>query len=255
MLPNPSHLEAINPVQQGVVWARQKLKQENALAVQIHGDAAFSGQGVVQETLQMANLTGFSVNGTIHIITNNQIGYTAMAEMGRSSLYASAPAKIIGAPIIHVNGDAPEQVARAIMIASQYRDRFHKDILVDIICYRRHGHNELDEPNFTQPLVYQKIGQMPTLPMAYASSLAKAGVMTAEEVENIRQEAQTDLDRALKAANDTFRPVKFGIQKDLQLSSSRDGEGKASTTAISEDLLRETLIKSVTLPTTFVPAI
>lgn len=253
MLPNPSHLEAINPVQQGVVWACQKLKQENALAVQIHGDAAFSGQGVVQETLQMANLAGFSVDGTIHIIINNQIGYTAMAETGRSSRYASAPAKLIGAPIIHVNGDAPEQVARAIMIAAQYRDRFHKDVLVDIICYRRHGHNELDEPGFTQPLVYQKIGQMSTLPMAYASQLVRAGVMTAEEVENTRQEAQADLDKALQEASATFKPVKFGIQKNLQLPTSPSEQG--GTTAISEELLRETLTTSVTLPTHFVPAI
>lgn len=206
ILPNPSHLEAINPVQQGIVYALQKFVRQEALAIQIHGDAAFSGQGVVQETLQMSQLRGYAINGTIHIIVNNQLGYTATADLGRSARYASAPAKIVGAPIIHVNGDSPEDVARAASIALQYQQRFHKDVVIDLVCYRRHGHNELDEPSFTQPLMYGRVRERTTLPAAYAKSLVENNLMCAEEVNTIRSESLAKLDRALHKAS-SYHPT------------------------------------------------
>lgn len=206
ILPNPSHLEAINPVEQGVVYALQQFHRQDVLPIQIHGDAAFSGQGVVQETLQMSQLAGYGVHGTIHLIVNNQLGYTATAAAGRSARYATAPARIIGAPIIHVNGDRPEEVARAASIALQYRSKFGKDVVIDLICYRRHGHNELDEPAFTQPAMYQAIHARPTLPAAYSDLLVTQGVATAAEISGIREAALQRFDQALQAAK-TYKPV------------------------------------------------
>ena len=246
MLPNPSHLEAVNPVHQGVVYALQSFKKERTLAIQIHGDAAFNGQGVVQETLQMSNLTGFSIGGTIHIIANNQLGYTATANSGRSARYASAPAKMIGAPIIHVNGDAPEQVARAAMLAIQYQERWGKDIVIDMVCYRRHGHNELDEPNFTQPTMYKVINNRKTLPVAYAEKLAESNIMSLENAEEIRKGAFESLDMALKQS-ETFKPTKFGLQKDLDL-----GKNDVMGTGFPRKKLEEAIAGSVSLPLDFV---
>lgn len=198
LLPNPSHLEAINPVQQGVVYALQNLRGQDALAIQIHGDAAFSGQGVVQETLQMSQLKGYGVKGTIHIIVNNQLGFTATAETSRSARYASAPAKMIDAPIIHVNGDSPEDVARAASIALHYQQRFHKDVVLDLVCYRRHGHNELDEPTFTQPLMYKQVTGRSTLPGSYSTRLVHNNVMSEEECNEIRAQCFARLAQALQ---------------------------------------------------------
>lgn len=206
ILPNPSHLEAVNPVHQGVVFAHQNHFNESALALQIHGDAAFSGQGIVQETLQMSQLEGFAVGGTIHLIVNNQLGYTATARMGRSSQYSSAPAKMIGAPIFHVNGDSPEDVVRATSIAMQYRQQFGKDIVLDLICYRRMGHNELDEPSFTQPLMYQNIHKRESLPEAYSKMLINEKIMGLEEVEDIKKSIYNTLDGAVQKAKE-YIPV------------------------------------------------
>lgn len=206
ILPNSSHLEAINPVHQGVAYALQKYRGQETLPIQIHGDAAFSGQGVVQETLQMSQLAGYGVHGTVHIILNNQLGYTATAELGRSGRCAAAPAKIIGAPIFHVNGDRPEEVARAASIALQYRSKFGKDVVIDLICYRRHGHNELDEPSFTQPLMYKAIHPRPTLPTAYSGLLVSEGLLSTEEVNTIKDSAYNNLAKALEASK-TYKPA------------------------------------------------
>lgn len=208
MLPNPSHLEAINPVQQGIVYALQTYKEENVLGIQIHGDAAFSGQGVVQETLQMSQLAGYGVGGTVHLIVNNQLGYTATAELGRSARYASAPARMIGAPILHVNGDCPEEVARACSIAIQYQQKFARDVIIDLICYRRHGHNELDEPFFTQPVMYKKIRGRPSLPLAYSEELVQQDMMTLDEVQQVRDMAFKRLDNALQESKSFIPQVK-----------------------------------------------
>ena len=156
LLPNPSHLEAVNPVTLGV--ARHFINIQNGvLPIQVHGDAAFSGQGIVQETLLLSGLPGFKVGGSVHIIVNNQLGFTTPSQLGRCSKHASDPMKMIDSPVVHVSGDDPEGILRASRECLMYRRQFKKDVLINIDCYRRHGHNELDEPSFTQPVMYRKI--------------------------------------------------------------------------------------------------
>jgi probable 2-oxoglutarate dehydrogenase E1 component DHKTD1 len=169
LLHNPSHLEAVNPVAMGKARARQMYLYDQGahpaecylgdkvLCVQMHGDAAFTGQGVVTETLGLSNLPHFTSGGSIHLIVNNQIGYTTPAQNARSTIYTSDVGKMICAPVIHVNGDYPEDVLHAMTIAFEYRNKFRKDVIIDLIAYRRWGHNELDEPAFTQPVMYQNI--------------------------------------------------------------------------------------------------
>jgi len=192
LLPNPSHLEAVNPMQLGWVYALNR-----ALPVQIHGDGAFCGQGIVQETLQMSQLKGFSVNGTVHLVLNNQLGFTAGAKEGRSSTHASSPVKQIGAPIILVNGDDPEGVARAAALAVSYRQQFQKDVAIELLCYRRQGHNELDEPALTQPRMYLRIKEHPTVSALYQETLKQQGGVPLDG--SAVQKAEWDrLDAALK---------------------------------------------------------
>lgn len=189
MLPNPSHLEAVNPVTAGKARGRQlTLKDgcfsnltdsplgEKVLSVMVHGDASFSAQGIVAETFCLANLPHYSVGGTIHLIVNNQLGFTTPGERGRSSRYSSDVGKMIGCPVLHVNGDNPEEVVRACRLAFEYRRKYRKDIIVDMLCYRRWGHNEIDDPSFTQPVMYQEIASRPSVPVLYANSLAQKGV-------------------------------------------------------------------------------
>ncbi|XP_022787168.1 probable 2-oxoglutarate dehydrogenase E1 component DHKTD1, mitochondrial [Stylophora pistillata] len=189
MLPNPSHLEAVNPVTAGKARGRQlTLKDgcfsnltdsplgEKVLSVMVHGDASFSAQGIVAETFCLANLPHYSVGGTIHLIVNNQLGFTTPGERGRSSRYSSDVGKMIGCPVLHVNGDNPEEVVRACRLAFEYRRKYRKDIIVDMLCYRQWGHNEIDDPSFTQPVMYQEIASRPSVPVLYANSLAQKGV-------------------------------------------------------------------------------
>ncbi|KAJ2414654.1 hypothetical protein GGF47_005683, partial [Coemansia sp. RSA 2524] len=177
-LHNPSHLEAVNPVVSGYGRAKQMyLYDKNTdpgcalgdrlIGIQIHGDAAFSGQGVIMETLGLSNLPHFSLGGTIHVIINNQIGYTTPATNARSTLYTSDVGKLVNTPIIHVNGDYPEEVARAMRIAFEYRKLFRKDVIIDLVTFRRWGHNELDEPSFTQPQMYNIIRARESVPKVY----------------------------------------------------------------------------------------
>jgi len=170
---NPSHLEIVSPVVEGAVRARQDRWREEpgdrAMAVLIHGDAAFAGQGVVMETLNMSNTRGFKTRGAVHIVINNQIGFTTSTQRdARSTLYCTDVAKMINAPILHVNGDDPEAVIYATQIALDYRMRFHQNVVIDLLCYRRHGHNEADEPAATQPQMYAKIRKLPTTRELYA---------------------------------------------------------------------------------------
>ena len=162
LLPNPSHLEAVNPVALG--YARSN----DSLSIQMHGDAAFCGQGVVMESLALSNLSGYTVGGSIHIIVNNQLGFTATHKELRSTFYATDIGKFVRAPIIHVNSDFPEDVLKASRIVLQYQQQFHKDVILDIIGYRRYGHNELDEPSFTQPMMYKTIRNKMSCPDRYA---------------------------------------------------------------------------------------
>jgi 2-oxoglutarate dehydrogenase E1 component len=183
---NPSHLEVVNPVVEGSVRARQERRGDTlgdkVLAVQIHGDAAFAGQGVIMETLQLSQARGFYTGGSMHIIINNQVGFTTSdARDMRSTLYCSDVAKMIEAPIFHVNADDPEAVCFVVRFALEYRMKFHKDVVIDLVCYRRLGHNEGDEPAATQPLMYQIIRKKPTARQLYAEKLAAEGVLTAAE--------------------------------------------------------------------------
>ena len=196
---NPSHLEVVNPVVEGSVRARQERRGDAAgdkvLPVQIHGDAAFAGQGVVMETLQLSQARGFRTGGSVHIIINNQVGFTTSDRCdARSTLYCSDVAKMVEAPIFHVNTDDPEAVCFVTRFALEYRMKFHKDVVIDLVCYRRHGHNEGDEPAATQPLMYQVIRKKPTARQLYADKLAAEGVLNAAEAAAMMEQYRTGLD-------------------------------------------------------------
>lgn len=216
MLPNPSHLEAVNPVVTGKVRGRQlTLKDgcygdhpdsqigDKVLSVIAHGDASFSAQGVVAETLCLANLPHFSVGGTIHLIVNNQLGFTTPGERGRSSMYSSDIGKMIGCPMLHVNGDNPEEVVRACRLSLEYRMKYRKDIIVDMLCYRRWGHNEIDDPSFTQPTMYKVIENRASVPEKYAESLVTRGVVTQDELAKDTADYTGFLNEELKQSDST----------------------------------------------------
>ena len=202
---NPSHLEAVDPVVVGMVRARQDLIDQpgtfSVLPLLLHGDAAFAGQGVVAETLQSSQISGYRVGGTIHLVINNQLGFTTPPESARSSEYPTDVAKMVASPIIHVNGDDPEACVRAARLAFAYRQRFHKDVVIDMICYRRFGHNEGDDPSYTQPLMYKKIEARRSVRKQYTESLVNRGDLTLEEAE----QALDDFQRRLQDALDQTR--------------------------------------------------
>jgi len=208
---NPSHLEAVNPVVLGKARAKQTqlgdAERKQVIPVLLHGDAAFAGQGVVAECLGLSGLAGHRTGGAIHIIVNNQIGFTTAPRFSRSSPYPSDIAMMVEAPIFHVNGDDPEAVVHAAKVATEYRQTFHKDVVIDIFCYRRYGHNEGDEPMFTQPLMYKTIKQHPPVAKIYADRLVKDGVLTGDEVQAMRTEFNDHLQSEFDAGKD-FRPNK-----------------------------------------------
>ena len=197
---NPSHLEIVNPVVQGSVRARQErrndVERSEVLPILIHGDAAFSGQGVVTEPFQLSQTNGFRTGGTVHIVINNQIGFTTSRPSdARSTEYCSDVAKMIETPIFHVNADDPENVIKVTRLALEYRQKFKKDVVIDLVCYRRHGHNEADEPSATQPIMYQRIKQHPTTRQIYADQLVGEGVLTATDVTALQDNYRDGLDR------------------------------------------------------------
>ncbi|HJX90638.1 MAG TPA: multifunctional oxoglutarate decarboxylase/oxoglutarate dehydrogenase thiamine pyrophosphate-binding subunit/dihydrolipoyllysine-residue succinyltransferase subunit [Pyrinomonadaceae bacterium] len=209
--PNPSHLEAVDPVVEGMVRAKQdatmgresKSREEVidlALPILLHGDAAFAGQGVVMETLNLAGLKGYRTGGTIHIIINNQIGFTTSPEAGRSTIYSTDVARMTQLPIFHINGDDPEAAYRALRIALEYRQEFNKDVVLDLIGFRRLGHNETDEPSYTQPLMYARVKAHPGVRSVYAKRLIKEGVVTEEEVNALIAERVRRYEAALANA-------------------------------------------------------
>ena len=210
--PNPSHLEAVDPVVIGKVRARQDQagdtqRRSSVMAILMHGDAAFAGQGLVYETLAMSQLIGYRTGGTVHLVVNNQIGFTTVPAHAYSGLYCTDVAKSIQAPILHVNGDDPEAVIFCARMAAEFRMRFATDIVLDIVCYRRHGHNETDEPAFTQPLMYRAINQTKTTRTLYAERLAVEGVLSAAEAQAMWDEFARTLEDA-NAAGKSYKPNK-----------------------------------------------
>ena len=219
MAPNPSHLEAVNPVVEGMARASGtsvdgrgecRFNPKVTLPILIHGDAAFSGQGVVAETLNLSRIPGYRTGGTIQIIANNQLGYTTLPEMGRSTLYASDMAKGFEVPIVHVNADDPQACLEAARLAFAYRSKFQKDFLIDLIGYRRYGHNEGDEPSFTQPVMYQMIESHPTVREIWANILVSRNtiaLLAAEDLVRVRMEELQKTLESLKAEEALVEPL------------------------------------------------
>ena len=235
---NPSHLEAVNPVLEGIVRAKldriNKSPEENpVLPILIHGDAAFAGQGVVPETLNMMNLRGYRTGGTIHIVINNQVGFTTPPNMSRSTVYATDIAKGIQVPIFHVNGDDPEAVFRVAQLAFEYRQTFGKDAIIDLVCYRRRGHNEGDDPSMTQPLMYNLIEAKRSVRTLYLESLVGRGDITREEFEQSNADLQAKLEKA-------FTDVHEAMAQPIELVSRPQGIG--TTASDNPEINHETKI-------------
>jgi len=215
MANNPSHLEAVDPVVEGITRARQDMPEQNnnsVLPILLHGDAAFAGQGVVFETLNMSQLSGYQTGGTIHIVINNQIGYTTLPEDARSTRYSTDVAKMLMVPIFHVHGEKPEAVAQVARLAADYRNTFNKDVVIDVICYRRYGHNEGDEPYFTQPAMYDRIRTRPSVDRLYADHLLEEKAITKSEIEDLTKEINNRLETAYEEIHDsacTFPQPRF----------------------------------------------
>ncbi|HOF38481.1 MAG TPA: 2-oxoglutarate dehydrogenase E1 component [Candidatus Hydrogenedentes bacterium] len=201
---NPSHLEFVNPVAMGRVRAKQDrlgdVRREGGMCLLIHGDAAFAGEGIVQESLNLSQLEGYRIGGTIHVVVNNQIGFTTVPSEGRSSVYATDVAKMLQIPIFHVNGEDPEAVAQVIDLAMEFRRKFQRDVVIDMYCYRRHGHNETDEPAFTQPLLYAKINRRRSVREGYLEHLLKLGGISREEADEIAERRRAVLEKEFTAS-------------------------------------------------------
>ena len=238
---NPSHLEAVNPVVLGQTRAKQffhKDKERNkVIPILIHGDAAFAGQGVVAECFAMSGLPGHNTGGTIHIIVNNQIGFTTSPRFARSSPYPSDVAKMVEAPILHVNGDDPEAVVYATRIATEFRLKFNRDVVVDLICYRRFGHNEGDEPSFTQPLMYQKIKAHPSVYRIYGSKLVSENTITNELLDQNVKSFKDLLDDQYKSAKD-YNPKIEWFEGTWSRYKPEKGKDKRGVSGFDEDKLK-----------------
>ncbi|KAJ3294817.1 hypothetical protein HK104_003284, partial [Borealophlyctis nickersoniae] len=270
MLHNPSHLEAANPVALGKARARQMYLYEagterecylgdRVMCIQMHGDAAFTGQGVVTETLGLSNLPHFTAGGSIHVIVNNQIGYTTPAMNARSSYYSSDVGKMIGCPVIHVNADYPEEVAYATSIAFEYRNKFRKDVIIDMIAYRRMGHNELDEPAFTQPGMYQNIRTRKSVPVLYEEKLlSETTIKSKQEIDDFRTSYFAKLEKHLESSY-SYKPQHIrSYSDDARQADTLKGKWSKMTipreavteadTGVPVEKLKEVGIKSVATP-------
>ncbi|MBL4837513.1 MAG: 2-oxoglutarate dehydrogenase E1 component [Kordiimonadaceae bacterium] len=254
---NPSHLEAVNPVVIGKVRAKQEQKgdkqRNGTLSLLLHGDAAFAGQGIVPECFGMSGLRGYNTGGTIHFIVNNQIGFTTSPQFARSSPYPSDVAKTVQAPIFHVNGDDPEAVVFATKIATEFRQQFKRDVVIDMFCYRRFGHNESDEPAFTQPLMYAAIKQHPSVVKLYAEKLVAEGVITAEQFAGMEAEFISYLEDEFIASKDySVNKADWfeGKWQGLGLAHA-DHEKRRAETGVSEIMLREVGDQLTNIPDKF----
>ena len=250
---NPSHLEAVDPVVEGMARAKQDLlggdADDKVLPVLLHGDAAFAGQGVVAETLNMSRLQGYRTGGTVHIVVNNLIGFTTAPKAGRSTLYATDVAKMIQAPILHVNGDDPEACVRVMRLAFAYRQAFKRDIVIDLMCYRRYGHNEGDEPAFTQPLMYAQIDQRRSVRKLYTEYLLNKGELTVEDAEKSFEDFRAVMQQA-------FEETK-GTEKGQEVRAARPPDPVGVLPAVDTGVERDRLdyINSIltSFPTGFHP--
>ena len=237
---NPSHLEAVNPVLEGIVRAKQDRldlagTDFTVLAVLMHGDAAFAGQGVVAETLQQSQLRGYRTGGTIHVVVNNQVGFTTAPSASRSSVYSTDIARMIQAPIFHVNGDDPEAVVRVAELAYEFRQQFHKDVVVDMICYRRRGHNEGDDPSMTQPLMYSLIQAKRSVRKLYTESLVGRGDISIEDAEAALRDYQQQLERVFVETKEASRESAHEVTQ--QGDAGTDAEGSRGLGKPSAQLL------------------
>ena len=243
LVPNPSHLEAVDPVVIGKVRAKQtQLKDktnDKVFGLLIHGDAAMAGQGIVAETFAMSQLVGFRTGGTIHFVINNQIGFTTMPQYGRSAPYCTEIAKMVQAPIFHVNGDDPEAVVHVCRIATEFRNKFKVDVVVDMFCYRRSGHNEADEPSFTQPLMYQAIKNHQTTVKIYEKRLLEEKILTNEESKKIKTNFKNFLDKESESAK-SYKPNKADwLEGDWTGLSTASFDARKGLTSVKEnDLLK-----------------
>lgn len=249
---NPSHLEIVGPVAQGVVRGKQDKATDgdeaaDVLAIAIHGDAAFAGQGVVSETLNMSQLPGYRTGGTVHLVINNQLGFTTSAASARSTAYATDVARAVQAPIFHVNGDDPEAVARVARLAFDYRQAFHKDVVVDLICYRRHGHSEVDDPSITQPAMYDRIDATPSVRTLYAESLVRRGDIDERQVKGALQDFRGHLERAFA---ETRTPAPHSVHP-VDRQVVEDEVVPQVVTAITEATARYVIASQTALPQGF----
>ncbi len=230
---NPSHLEAVDPVVLGQTRAKQyfhkDLKRNKVIPILIHGDAAFAGQGIVAECFAMSGLPGHNTGGTIHIIVNNQIGFTTSPRFARSSPYPSDLGKVVDSPILHCNGDDPEAVTHCAKVAIEFRQQFNKDVVIDMICYRRFGHNEGDEPSFTQPLMYKKIRQHPTTLNVYGKRLVKEGTISNDEFDKMKKTFKNLLEEQYKTAKDYKPKIEWyeGTWSRYRPEKGKDKRGKS----------------------------
>jgi 2-oxoglutarate dehydrogenase E1 component len=253
---NPSHLEWVNPVVLGKVRAKQAqrgdVERDSVMGILLHGDAAFAGQGIVAESLGLSELRGYRTGGTIHVVTNNQIGFTTNPQYSRSGIYCSEMAKMVMAPIFHVNSDDPEAVVHISRIAVEFRQKFKRDVVIDMVCYRRHGHNEGDEPAFTQPIMYKVIRNHPTTRTLYAEQLVKENVVTQAEADQIQADFMAKLEDDFRAAN-AYKPNKADWLegKWSGLAAATKGKDNRGETGVSEDLLREVGYKLCEYPKGF----
>src|SRR5690554_3374775 len=260
LAPNPSHLEAVNPVVEGFIRAKidsqHQGDKKKAVPILIHGDAAIAGQGIVYEVTQMANLKGFNVGGTIHFVINNQVGFTSDFDDGRSSIYCTDVAKIIDAPVIHVNDDNAEAVVFAAKLAIEFRQKFNKDIFVDMVCYRRHGHNEADEPKFTQPELYNVISKRPNPREIYAKQLTEKGDIDAEIAKQFDQEFRQLLQDRLNLVKEKPLPYQFTKFEQewqtLRWDKPEDFE-ESPDTSIDEDSVEKVAVALTSTPKGFRP--
>ncbi|MCW6010237.1 multifunctional oxoglutarate decarboxylase/oxoglutarate dehydrogenase thiamine pyrophosphate-binding subunit/dihydrolipoyllysine-residue succinyltransferase subunit [Micromonospora sp. CPCC 205371] len=249
---NPSHLEAVDPVMEGIVRAKQdridlKLEGYTVLPLAVHGDAAFAGQGVVAETLNLSQLRGYRTGGSVHVVVNNQVGFTTAPEYSRSSLYSTDVARMIQAPIFHVNGDDPEAVVRVARLAFEYRQSFNKDVVIDLVCYRRRGHNEGDDPAMTNPLMYAIIDKKRSVRKLYTEELIGRGDITVDDAEELLRDYQSQLEQVFKATRDAAltgtRPAR-----------TRQPEPEpAVTTAVESAVIKAIGDAHVNLPEGFTP--